>query len=247
METKKMYQPIRDLSHQMRLFGFHSSTERRCQESLAEDLHPSELVRLLLEDELLYRKQTLAKRLATKAKFRNNCLIEEWDSTINRGITKAKLKELALLNFYHKTQNLILIGKTGVGKTQLAISLGNQLCRENISTGFYSTNLLFEEASAEKAGGRYLNLIKKLKKMKTIVLDDFALRTYNHDEANMLLEIIEERYRKGITIITSQVSPEGWKSLFEDPVIGEAITDRLLNPSEKIELIGDSYRKKLGE
>src|SRR5690606_20509231 len=152
--------------------------------------------------------------------------LEEWDASANRGISKAKLKELGLLNFYHKKQNLLITGKTGVGKTHLAIALGNRLCRDGASTAFYSTNLFFEEVAAEKAAGRYLRLVRKLSKVKIIVLDDFALRNYTHDEANVLLEMLEERYRKGIMIITSQVSPEGWKPLFEDPVIAEAITDR---------------------
>lgn len=240
-----MYQPIRDLAHQLRLFGIHQASERRCQEALAENLHPAELLRLLLQDEKLQRQKAVAKRLDNLAKFRSNCALEEWDSSINRGVAKAKLKELALLNFYHKNQNLIIVGKTGLGKTHLAISLGKLLCADGISTAFYSTNLLFEEAASEKASGQYLKFIRKLVKAKAIVLDDFALRNYTHEEANTLLEIIEERYRKGIVIVTSQVSPAGWKNLFEDSVIGEAVIDRLLNPSEEIQLKGDSYRKKL--
>ena len=243
----KMYQPITDLAHQLRLYGVHAHAERRCQEALADDHHPSELLRLLLEDEQLARREALSKRLVSKAKFRSHCALEEWDSSSNRGLTKAKLKELGLLNFYHKTQNLLITGKTGVGKTHLAISLGNRLCRDGVSCAFYSTNLFFEEAAAEKAAGRYLKLIKRLQKAKVIVFDDFALRNYTHDEANMLLELIEERYRKGTIIVTSQVSPEGWQSLFADPIIGEAITDRLRNPSEEVELKGESYRKKLME
>ena len=183
----------------------------------------------------------------TRAKFRSHCAIEEWDSNSQRGITKAKLKELGSLNFYQKSQNLLIIGKTGVGKTHLAIALGNRLCRDGVSTAFYSTNLLFEEAAAERVAGRYLKFLKRLQAVRVIVFDDFALRNYTHEEANILLELIEERYRKGTIIVTSQVSPPGWKSLFADPVIGEAITDRLCNPSEEIELKGESYRKKLME
>ena len=240
-----MYQGIKELTHSMRLFGIHRAVDRRCEEALAAYLHPTELVRLILEDEKQARQEAVAKRLVSRAKFRSNLVLEEWNQTYDRGISKAKFKELAALNFFHKKQNLILLGSTGVGKTYLASSLGERLCHQGHTTSFYSVNLLFEEVAAEKAAGRYLKFIKKLKKVAVLILDDFALRNYSHDEANVFLEVLEERYQKGICIITSQVSPEGWKSLFEDPVIGEAITDRIINPSATVPLKGESYRKKL--
>ena len=242
-----MYQGIQTAAHNLRLRGIYRSLERRCQQALAESLHPSELIKLLLEDEQQARQSAAAKRLVARAKFRGQCQLEEWDATFDRGISKAKFKELALLNFYHRQVNLIIAGKTGVGKTQLAMSLGNRLCHDGVRTQFFSTNLFFEEVQAEKIAGRYLKFVKKLQAVNVIIFDDFALRNYTHDEATILLEIIEERYRKGITIITSQVAPEGWKTLFEDPIVSEAIIDRLVNPSETIELGGGSYRQRLGK
>jgi DNA replication protein DnaC len=191
-------------------------------------------------------KAAVAKRLVTQAKFRSSCELEDWDGSFERGMSKAKLKELSLLNFFHKHENLIVVGKTGVGKTHLAIAIGKRLCQEGVATCFFSSNLLFEEAAAEKAAGRYLQWLRRCSKKKVLILDDFALRNYTHEEANILLEVLEDRYRNAITIITSQVAPLGWNSLFEDPVIAEAITDRLRNPSVVIELKGESYRKRLG-
>lgn len=240
-----MYQSIKDLAHGMRLFGILESAERRCEESLAANMHPSELLRLVLEDEKNKRRATVAKRLVTKAKFRSLSVLEDWDSTFDRGLSHPKFKELACLNFFHKKQNLLIIGNTGVGKTHFAMSIGNKLCHDGYETAFYSVNLLFEEVQAEKVAGRYLKFIKKLKKTPVMILDDFALRNYSHEEANILLDILEERYQKGCIILTSQVSPGGWKSLFEDSVIAEAICDRLQNPSDTIELKGETYRKKL--
>ena len=241
-----MYQGLRDLTHSMRLFGMLNNVERRCEEALSENLHPTELVRLLLEDEKMARKEAVAKRLVTKAKFRTKLVLEDWDQNFDRGVTKAKFKEICGLNFFDRKQNLILLGSTGVGKTFLASSVGERLCHEGKSVLFYSVNLLFEEVAAEKSAGRYLKFIKKLKKVDALILDDYTLRNYSHGEANTMLEILEERYQKGITILTSQVAPDGWKGLYEDPVIGEAITDRLQNPSETVVLKGGTYRKKLG-
>lgn len=240
-----MYQQVQNLAHELRLFGVHRSCERRCAEALSENLHPAELLKLILEDEKDRRRETAAKRLVTRAKFRSNAQFEDWDYSRKRGLSKAKMKELALLNFFHKQQNLILVGKTGLGKTHLAIAVGNNMCNAGHSVAFYSTNLLLEEAAAEKAAGRYLKFLKRLTKQDALILDDFALRAYNHNEANIFLEILEERYQKRINIVTSQVDPDGWLGLFEDSVISEAIVDRLRNPSEHILLEGDSYRKNL--
>ena len=92
--------------------------------------------------------------------------------------------------------------------------------------------------------GRYLKFIRRLSKAKALILDDFGLRVYTHDEATVLLDLVEERYGKGVTIITSQVAPIGWIKLFEDPVVAEALVDRLCNPACIIEMDGDTYRKK---
>lgn len=239
-----MYSQIENLAYEMRLWGIKAAAEKRCQEAIAENHHPSDTVRLLLEDEKFARKQAAAKRLISRAKFRNNCQLEDWDIAHDRGLSKAKIKELALLNFYHKRENLLIVGKTGVGKTHLAIALGNRICQEANSTLFFSINLLFEELQSEKVAGRYLKLIKKLTQTKALILDDFGLRNYSHEEATALLEVLEERYDKGVTIITSQVAPKGWFGLFEDQVIAEAIVDRLCNPASVLELNGESYRKK---
>jgi len=87
--------------------------------------------------------------------------------------------------------------------------------------------------------------VQRLKQIPVLILDDFGLRSYTHDEANVLIDILEERYRKGVVIITSQVDPQGWPKLFEDPVIADAIIDRLTNPSRQVVLKGGSYREKL--
>jgi DNA replication protein DnaC len=108
---------------------------------------------------------------------------------------------------------------------------------------FWSVNILFEQLQAEKAAGKYLAALTRIAKVEFIILDDFGLRNYTHDEAIALLEILEERYAKGIVIITSQVEPAGWKTLFQASVISDAIIDRLNNPSENITLTGESFSK----
>lgn len=234
------------LANEMKMQGIAQSLERRLAEFASNPEDSSELIRLLLEDEKISRDNKKSARLVSKARFRRQCHIEDWDQSFDRGISKAELKDLAHLNFFYNREQLLLTGGTGSGKTHLAISLGQRLCSAGVSTAFYSTNLLLEEIAAHRAAGRYLNFLKNLSKIGVLILDDFGLRSYGHDEAMSLLEILEERYQKGTVIATSQVKPEGWISLFEDQVTSEAIVDRLRNPGRCIELKGSSYRTKGG-
>ena len=243
-----MLDQIKNLSHRLRLFGIHAGCDRRSAEALAGQLHPLEFLRLILEDELLSRKDRVSKRLTTRARFRFGANLEDWDVSFDRGLTLQKLKELALLSFFHNKENLLILGKTGEGKTHLAIALGKRLCQEGHKTLFLPVNFFFEEISAARAAGRYLTYLKTLIKTETLILDDFGLRNYTHEEATNLIDLLEERYQKGIVILTSQVNPEGWTKLFEDPVIAEAIVDRLVHPAQKIILKGGgSYREKLNQ
>ena len=236
---------VKQLSYEMRLLGIHAAFERRAAEALEGQMHPTEFLLLLLQDEHLARKDRAAKALTTRAKFRSHADVEDFDMTFDRGLSKAKLKTLAQLSFLHRKENLILLGKTGEGKTHLATALGRKACAEGHRTLFMSVNFLFEEITAQKAAGKYLPFVRRLTKTDILILDDFGLRAYLHEEATALIDILEERYQKGATIITSQVDIPGWKKLFEDPVVAEAAIDRMKNPAQKLVLKGGSYRARL--
>ena len=235
---------IKTLSHELRLFGIHHSIERRLEACKHENYNPSELMLMMLEDEKQYRKNATAKMLETKARFRRESLLENWDTSFDRGVTKTKIRELSELGFWTLKKNLIIVGSTGSGKTQLSIALGRNACHMGLSVLFISIQQLLEEAAAERAAGRIQKWTRKIKKYEVIILDDFALRPYTHEEAVLLIDLIEDRYRKGVHIITSQVDPGGWRTLFEDAVIADALVDRLKNPSETVVLKGPSYRER---
>lgn len=238
-------QQVKSLSHQMRLFGIQASAERRAAEALASQLDPLEFLRLVLEDELLARRERAGKMLVTRAKFRSAADLEDWDLSYDRGVTKAKIEDAGLLTFFHNKENLLVLGGTGVGKTHFAIAVGRRACADGVAVAFIPMNFLFEEASAERAAGRYVSHVRRLSKTGVLILDDFGLRNYTHDEASVLVDILEDRYQKGAVVVTSQVNPDGWLKLFEDPVIGEAIVDRLRSPSQQLVLKGTSYRERL--
>src|SRR5207245_558280 len=132
-----MLDQVKNLSHQMRLFGIHQACERTAAEALSQQLHPLEFLRLLLEEELLSRKDRTAKALMTKARFRFRADLEDLDLTFHKDLTKAKIKELSELSFLHNLENLLILGKTGLGKTHLAIALGKRLCQEAMQHNSY--------------------------------------------------------------------------------------------------------------
>jgi DNA replication protein DnaC len=241
-----MLQQTKNLAQKLRLTGLADNIERRCAEFESGNLSVHDFLGLLLSDEDISRKNKITQRLENKAHFRHRIDLEDWDSSFDRGLSKSKMKEITLLSFLHNRENLIILGKTGEGKTHLAIGIGRRACQEGSGTLFISVNFFLEEAIAAKASGKYLVWIKTISKKELIIWDDFALRQYNHEEANIFLDVLEERQRKSITIVTSQVHPDGWGKLFEDPVIAEAIVDRLKNPSQILTLKGGSYREKLG-
>jgi DNA replication protein DnaC len=236
---------IKALTHELRLLGIHNSVERRIEASRNEGCSAADLLLSVLEDEKQHRKNVAAKILESKARFRRESLLENWDSSFERGITKTKLRELAELGFWRLKKNLIIVGSTGSGKTQLSIALGRAACQMELSVLFVSVQQLLEEAAAERAAGRIQKWARKMKKYDVMILDDFALRPYTHEEAVLLVDIIEDRYRKRVHIISSQVDIGGWKTLFEDPVVADALVDRLKNPSETVILKGTSYRERL--
>jgi len=240
-----MIDQAKRIANELKFFGFHQNMETRAAQAVAQGLQPAEFLTLLLQDEHLYRKDRLAKSLTKRAKFRHQADIEDWDQSFDRGISKSKLKELALLSFQKNKENLIVLGKTGEGKTQLAICVGRKVCQNSQSVAFLPVNLMFEEVLAARATGKMLGYLHRLNQTQVIILDDFGLRSYTHEEANVLVELLEGRVKKGPIIVTSQVDPKGWFKLFEDPVIAEAIVDRMVNPSQKIRLTGGSYRERL--
>ncbi len=216
----------------------------RVSEAAQSHLSHQEFLTLLLEDENLYRKNKKSDRLRKRARFNNQAYLENFEIDSTRGISKTLIKEFSSLNFIENKQNIILLGGTGVGKSFLAQAIGHHVCLNGYETFFISSNKLFKEVQAQEAAGTYLKYLERIKKAKLLILDDLGLRNYSHEEANTLYDILEDRYQKASTIITSQVKPQGWKTLFEDAVIAEAIIDRITSCAHEVLIKGPTRRTK---
>jgi DNA replication protein DnaC len=236
---------ISEVLNHLKFFGMSNSVEYRVTEAIESNLSHQDFLLFLLEDERLYRRNRKCETLRKRAKFNSKCYLEDFNVDPKRGITKSKVQQFKSLSFIDNSENLLLIGGTGAGKSFLAHAIGHAACAANVETFFISANRLFKEIELAEAQGSYLIYMNRLKnKVKLLIIDDLGLRNYTHKEANILYEILEDRYRKGSVIITSQVKTLGWKLLFEDEVIAEAIIDRLTACAHIVDVKGDSVRGK---
>ncbi len=235
------------LLNDLQFHGMKQSLHYRLGEVTQANLSHQQFFTFLLEDEKLYRKNKRSEMLRKRAKFRERAFLEEFNVDPKRGITKSLIQQFKTLFFIEGYQNLFFIGGTGAGKSFLAQAIGHEGCLSGHETLFISVNRLFKEIEMAEAQKSYLSYVAKLSKVRLLILDDFGLRKYSHKEATIFYDILEDRYRKGSVIITSQVKPQGWSALFEDKVIAEAILDRLVASSQTIDVKGESFRGQHGK
>jgi len=222
------------------------SIEHRLSRAMKEDQSHQDFLSMLLEDERLYRMNHKSNLLRKRAKFRDRASLEEFAILPERGINKTMIRQLQGLHFMDNFENIIFYGKTGAGKTFLAQAIGHTACGAGRDAIFVSVDILFHQLEIANKNGTYLNLLNRLSRTQLLIIDDFGLRNYSHHEATILCQLLENRYRKNSTIITSQVKPKGWKSLFEDSVIADAIIDRAESCAHLIEIKikgDDTYRR----
>ncbi len=239
------------LLNDLQFYGMKESFAYRLSEAIQDNHSHQQFFTFILEDEKLYRKNKKSELLKKRAKFKERATLEDFDLKKSRNISKSLLQQIKNLHFLNSFENLFLIGKTGAGKSFLAQAIGHECCLNGYESLFIPVNKLFREVEMAEAQGTYLNYMNRLAKVKLLILDDFGLKKYSHKEATIFYELLDDLYRKASVIITSQVMPKGWGSLFEDKVIGEAILDRLTSNSKTIEIMAgeneSSYRNEFAK
>lgn len=231
--------------HELRLWGVAKTLPIRLQESQQEKWSYTEFLNGLLLDEIRYRDQKSSEGRLRKAKFRTVADFDHFDFTLKRSLSKTQLKELRELSFMKSHQNLLLLGPTGVGKTFVATAIGHQACVEGYSVLFEGMNCLIETIKLHRMAGTYLRLRKKLIEVDLLIIDDLGIKPLEGEMVQDLYDLLEERYLKKSTIITSQLPVSNWKEVITDTVVFEAIVDRVAH-GYKIEITGESYRKRRG-
>jgi DNA replication protein DnaC len=229
---------------QMRLLGmqrmFQSIIEGNNQLNLPSD----EFISLLVQSEWEDRESRKLQRRLHSARFRYQASIEEINYQHNRNLDKNQLLRFSDCSYVSRGENILITGPTGVGKSYIASALGNQACLKGYKVVYYNMQKLFSSLKMSKADGSYLKEIDRIARQDLLILDDFGLQALDANNRLMLLEIIEDRHGKKSTLISSQLPSGKWYEVIGESTIADAILDRLLNSSHKIDLKGESMRKK---
>lgn len=228
----------------MRLYGMARAFSERIATVKNAELSHEEFFGLLVDEEKTYRDNAKLTRLLTNARLRQPAALEDVDYKHPRGLDKQVLLELSRGHWISTYQSVLVTGPTGVGKSFLACALGNQACRSGHSTTYFRFSRLLESLLAAKGDGTQIKFLSRLAKTSLLILDDFALTPLSSSEAKDVLEILEDRYGTGSIILTSQLPTKQWHQVLGEPTIADAICDRLFHNAFKIELKGDSMRKR---
>ena len=228
----------------MKLNGMADAFAEQVQQPNMDELAFEERFGLLVDCQWTWKENRRMKRLLKTAKFKINACIEDIDYKSPRGIDKSVILRLAACDWIKNAQNIIIIGPTGVGKTYLTCALANRACRSGYSSFYTRAPRLFQELAIARADGSYGKLMNKLAKTKVLIIDDLGLAPMTDAERRDLLEVIEDRQGLSSTIVASQLPIESWHENIGDPTIADAILDRLIHNAHKINLKGDSMRRK---
>lgn len=200
---------------------------------------------LLLDHEITQRDQRKIDRLTRQAKFRVNGTLAQLDYGASRQLNKTQIRSLAQGEWLRLHQNILITGATGCGKTYLACALGHNHCQQGENVYYFRLKELLEKMFMAQADGSYRKLINKLTSANLLILDDWGLEPLTPQQRSDLLELIDARYDTKSTLIASQLPIENWYDMIGESTHADAILDRLVHGAIKLELKGESMRKKL--
>lgn len=231
------------MSH-MKLLGMLRMYQTMLDSRQHHDLTQDEFINTLIQSEWEYRENKKIGRHLRLAKFRYGASVEEINFTASRGLDKTQVLRLAEGSFIQNKENILITGATGVGKSYLASALGHQACQLGYRTIYFNAQKLFTKLKMMKADGSYTREIGKIEKYDLLILDDFGLQPLDNTARMILLEIIEDRHGRKATIISSQLPVAKWYEVIGDSTVADAILDRMVHAAHRLELKGESLRKK---
>lgn len=235
---------IESLLSQLRLQGMSRSWKALLETRKAHDLSLSEGLELLLQSEINERTNNRFERLQKQAKFRYQASMEEINTDAARGVDKILIASLATGEYLRKGESLLITGATGCGKSFMASAMGHQACAQGYKVAYYNVQKLLMRTKMARIDGTYIKLFDQLAKTDLLVLDDFGLTHIEGQQQLDLMEMIEDRHGRKSTLIASQLPIANWYDVIAEATIADAILDRLLHTSYRIELKGESLRKK---
>lgn len=235
--------PTLDQLHALGLHGMARGFTELAEADEAKGLDRNDWLALLLDREATWRRDKRLTARLRAAKLRQQASVEDVDYRAARGLDRALFQKLAEGQWIDAHDNLALVGPAGVGKSWLACAIGQKACRDNRSVIYHRWPKLCEELALARGDGRHPRLLKSLGRADLLILDDFGLAPLDADSRHDLLEILEERYGRKSTIVTSQLPVSAWHEIIGNPTYADAILDRLTHNAHRIELTGESLRR----
>lgn len=237
-------QPLIQQLHELRLRGMAVSLEQQNQNAEAASLSFEERLGLMIQHEITQRASSrLAQRLRW-ARLPQGAVLEDLEQATVRGLSAQALAQVRDLGWIAQRLNVLITGPTGVGKSFLGCALAHAACRMDYAVRFFRLPRLVDELTRHHAMQNRSGLLKQLAKAELLVLDDFGLTPMSEQTKRDLLEILDDRYDRRSTIVTSQLPVDQWHTYLNDPTLADAILDRLVHNSYRLTLKGESMRKQ---
>jgi len=236
-------QPLFDNLTKLRLSTFRKALEEQFSNPQYEELPFEDRLSLLVDRECQQREHNRIQRLVSRARFQQSAFVEDIDFSAGRGLQRSQVLQLAQNGWINKALNLIIIGPTGSGKTFISCALGRSACQQDRSTRYFRMPRFFQTLKLAKLDGSYPRLLKSLTKTDLLIFDDWMRDPISLTDTQDLLDILDDRYGRSSTMLVSQLPVTDWHLRFPDPTLADAILDRLIHNSYRIELEGESQRK----
>ena len=233
-----------DQLQQMKLQGMMLAYQAIISLPLHEQPSLDVAIARLSEAELMHRKGRKTEMYLKLSKLRYNAVLEQVHCSAARNLTKDTLLTLAECGFIDRAENILITGATGCGKSFLACAIGRQACSMGYKSIYIGMNRFLEKVTQTKLDGTYMKFLSQIEKTQLLIIDDWGLYPLDMNARLALLQVLEDRYAKHSTIITSQLPVASWYDYLNEPTLADAIMDRLSGNAHRIELKGESLRKK---
>jgi DNA replication protein DnaC len=232
--------------HSMKLFGMAEAFRTQMESAETSGLSFEERLALLVDQQWTWRENRALARRLRAAKLKERGVIEDVNYQHPRQLDRKLMRSLASSDWVRQHQNILFIGPTGIGKSWLACALAHKACRDGFTVLHKRTSELFRELAVAHVDGSFGRLLLKLSRIDVLLLDDFAMTPFKDSERRDFLEICDDRYQRRSLLLTSQVPVAHWHEQIADPTLADSILDRIVHNAYRLELNGESMRKKRG-
>lgn len=235
--------PIINKMEQLRLKAMAKAFREQLEQPFMTELSFEDRIGLLVDIEITTRENHRLQKRLSKAKLQQSACLEDIDYLATRSLDKSLLATLSQCQWAASHQNILIVGPCGTGKTFLACALAHKACLLGSTVQHYRIGRLLSDLQLNKGDGQYSKRMAEIAKIDVLILDDFGLSNLTEENRRDLLEILDDRHQKGSAIVTSQIPVKLWHETIGNETLADAILDRLVHNSYRIDLKGESMRK----